>query len=251
MPFPVLALPLNKKDPSHVFDEPTLFERIRNSALHAKRLPRPSQTYDENCADRGAAWFTIHVWRSTVRSTEVKIQFHAPKHHGHLWPEYVDTFQRIINAGMNALFEYAYTYGMVHSNLALEIQEESSDDWTTDVDEKIARSDGPGYYRYGKWCEFVNFHDGLFLPEQLPGGKKRQVPKEFQNMCGVVIDRMCTGACKVMQKPVYGRDIKDFEFGISEEDLDEDFTPERLTCKVLLCAAKNLGYTHHDLAATP
>jgi hypothetical protein len=68
-------------------------------------------------------------------------------------------------------------------------------------------------------------------------------------MCGVVIDRMCTGACKVMQEPVYWRDTKDFEFEYSEEDLDEDFTPERLSCSVLLCAANKLGYTHEQLDA--
>ena len=215
--------------------------KLSLSVLHTKRLPRPSQTHNENCPDRGAARFTIHVSRAREPLndeddpdiTDVVIRFHAPQHPEHTWSEYVHTFQPIIQAGMQALFEYAYEYGMRRSGRALRFQEGNIDDWITeDIVEGVAATARPrNHYMFGKEWEAINFDDGLFLPERLPGGLEEEVPTEFIKMCEVVIDRMCTGTCSVLRPPVFRRDEED-EFG----------EPDRLTCCVLLCAANGLGY---------
>ena len=215
--------------------------KLSLSVLHAKRLPRPSQTYNANCPDRGAAWFTIHVSRERQQLndeddpeiTDVVVRFHAPQHPEHSWPEYVHTFQPIIRTGMRALFEYAYEYGMRRSGRALGFQDGTIDDWITeDIMERGHCGTPRNHYEFGKEWEAINFDDGLFLPEPLPEGGEQEVPTEFMKMCEVVIDRMCTGTCSLLRPPVFRRDKGD----------DESGEPERLTCGVLLCAANGLGY---------
>lgn len=226
------------------------------SVLHTKRLPRPSQTYNANCPDRGAARFTIHVCKSVqesddededdfemsdeetvsadARETNVIIRFHAPQHPEYEFATYADTFQPIIRAGMQALFEYAYEYGMRRTGRALRFEEGNIENWAHPVvQEAAARMWAPNTYVFGKEWRAINFDDGLWLPEPLPGGGAQMVPTEFMKMCEVVIDRMCTGSCSVLQPPVFRRDAEGEYY---------DGEPERLTCCVLLCAANGLGY---------
>ena len=241
--------------------------KLSLSVLHTKRLPRPSQTYNATCPDRGAARFTIHVCKRAEESddededededdseatneeadvcpmcmednrvTEVIIRFHAPQHPEYAFAAYVDRFQPIIRAGMQALFEYAYEYGMRRTGRALRFEEGNIENWMHPVVQgAAARAWAPNTYVFGKEWRAINFDDGLWLPEPLPGseGGVQAVPTEFMKMCGVVIDRMCTGTCSVLRPPVFRRDAEGEYY---------DGEPERLTCCVLLCAANGLGY---------
>ena len=244
--------------------------KLSLSVLHTKRLPRPSQTYNASCPDRGAVRFTIHVCKRVEESddededmddseatneeaasadapeadvcpmcvedsrvTEVIIRFHAPQHPEYAFAAYVDRFQPIIRAGMQALFEYAYEYGMRRTGRALRFEEGTIENWTHPVVEAVATNTATNTYVYGKEWQAINFDDGLWLPEPLPGGGAQAVPTEFMKMCGVVIDRMCTSTCSVLRPPVFRRDAEGEYY---------DGEPERLTCCVLLCAANGLGY---------